>query len=93
MGIVYQERKLCRTCKDCHKFKSQNSKYGLLPDKDAETLTLWQTVCVDLIDTYNILAKVRHLGNKILTKENQLLCTTFIDPETGWFEIYRSSHH
>ena len=48
-GIVEQAQKLCRTCKDCHKFKRRNAKYGLLPAKDSETLTTCYTVCVDLI--------------------------------------------
>ena len=47
----------------------------------------WHTVCVDLIGTYTVLAKVIHTDNKILTKELQLLCTPFIDQATGWFEI------
>ena len=46
-----------------------------------------RTLCVDLIVTYTILSKVRHTDNKILTKELQLLCVTFINPETVWFEI------
>ena len=86
-GIVYQAQKICRTCKDCQKFKKRNAGYGLLPVKDAETLTPWHTLYVDLIGTYTILAKVRQLDNKILTKKLQLLCMTFIDPSTVWFEI------
>ena len=50
-------------------------------------MTPWNTVCVDLIVTYTIIAKVRHPDNKILMKELQLLCMNFIDPATGWFEI------
>ena len=68
-GVVDQSRKLCRICKQCQKFKKCNAKYGLPPSKDAETLTPWHTVCVDLIITYNILPKVRKSENKILTKE------------------------
>ena len=44
-------------------------------------------MCVELIVTYTILAIFRQPDNKILTKEFQLLCMTFIDPATGWFEI------
>ena len=87
LGIVDQARKLCRTCKDCQKFKKRNANYGLLTARDADTLTPLNKVCVDLIGTYTILAKVRQPDNKILTKELQLLCMTFIDPEMGWFEI------
>ena len=58
-GIVDQALKLCRTCKDCQKSKKRNAKYGLLPAKDAETLTPWHTVCVYLIGIYTILSKFR----------------------------------
>ena len=51
----------------------------------------WHTVCVDLIDTYIILEKFRHTNKKTITKENQLLCKTFIDPVTRWFEIVEVS--
>ena len=67
-GIVDQAQKLYRTCKDCHKFKKRNDKYGLLSAKDSGTLTPWHTVCVDLLGTYTILSKVRQHDNKILTK-------------------------
>ena len=67
--------------------KNRNAKYGLLLAKDADTLTPWNTVCVDLIGTKNILAKIRQTNNKILTKELQLLYMKFIYPETGWFKI------
>ena len=86
-GIVYQARKIFRTCKDCQKFKNRYAKYGLLPGKDAETLTPCHTLCVDLIGTYTILAKVIHTDNKILMNELKLLCMTFIEPATGWFEM------
>ena len=54
---------------------------------DAETLTPWHTVCVYIIITYTILSKFRQPDNKIITKEIQLLCMSFISPATGWFEI------
>ena len=69
LGIVEKSRKLRITYKYCHKLKKHNAKYGLPPAKDAETLTPWHTVCVYLIGTYTILAKVRQRENKILTKE------------------------
>ena len=47
----------------------------------------WHTVCVDLIGTYTVLAKVIHTDNKILTKELQLLRMNFIDLSKGWFRI------
>ena len=87
-GIVEQEPKICKTCKYFQKFKKRNSKYGLLPAKDSETLkTKWHTVCVDPIVTYTILAKVMQPDNNLLTKELQLLCMKFSDLAAGWFEI------
>ena len=86
LKLVDQAQKLYRTCKDCKKFKRRNSKYGLLPDNDAETLTPWHRVCVDFIVTYTIIAKVRQTDNEIITKELQLLCMTIIDPAKGCFE-------
>jgi len=47
----------------------------------------WHTVCVDLIGTYSVKAKVRQTDGSIKECEIQLLCMTFIDPATGWFEI------
>ena len=78
--LVEQAPKLFRTCKDRQKFKKSYSKYGLTPAKDAENFTPWYTVCVDLIGTYAILDKVIQPDNKIVMKELQLLCMTFIDP-------------
>jgi hypothetical protein len=86
-GIVNQARTFCRKCKNCQKFKKRSSKYGELPAKEAEALKPWHTVCVDLIGTYTIRAKVRQLDNSIKDIELKLLCMTFIDPATGWFEI------
>ena len=69
LGKFNQVWKLCRTCKDCQSFKKRNSYYWLLPDNYAETLTPWNTVCVDLIDTYILLGKLVQIDNKILTQE------------------------
>ena len=85
--IVDQSRKPCITCKDFQKFKKKNSKYGLLPATDSETLTPWHTVCVDLIVTDTIQSKFRQPDNKKFTKELQLLCINFIDLSMGWFEM------
>ena len=89
VGYSWPITKTLKTCKDCQEFKKHNTKYGLHPAKDAETVTSWHTVCVDLIVivTYTILAKVRQTYNLILMKELQLYCTTSIELETGWFEI------
>ena len=40
-----------------------------------------------LIGTYTLLDKVIQPENKIFTKELQLLCTTFIELSTVWFDI------
>ncbi len=86
-GIVSQARKLCKHCKACQKYKKRGTKYGHLAPKEAETLVPWHTVCVDLIGTYTIKAKIRHPDGTIKECDLSLLCMTFIDPATGWFEI------
>ena len=85
--MVTQARKLGRQCKRCQKFKKRTKKYGHLEPKQAETLVPWHTVCVDLIGTYSLTAKVRQPDGTIKNCELKLLCMTFIDPATGWFEI------
>ena len=86
-GITSQARKLCKECPTCQKFKSRTKKYGHLAAKEPEILEPWHTVCVDLIGTYTILANVRQTDGSIKKSELKLLCMTFIDPATGWFEI------
>ena len=86
-GMVTQARKLGRQCERCQKFKKRTKKYGHLEPKQAETLVPWHTVCVDLIGTYSLTAKVRQPDGTIKNCELKLLCMTFIDPATGWFEI------
>lgn len=86
-GIVDQARKFCKRCSVCQKFKTRKAKYGHLPSKEAEIPEPWHTVCVDLIGTYTISANVRQLDNAIKKMDLNLLCMTFIDPATGWFEI------
>ncbi len=58
--------------------KSNKSKYGKLPPKEAEAEP-WDTLCVDLIRPY----KIKRKGKEDLT----LWCLTMIDPVTGWFEM------
>ena len=50
-------------------------------------LELWHTVCVDLIGTYNVKAKVKQIDGSTKVSELQLLAMTFIDPATEWFKI------
>ena len=73
LGIVEQAQKLCITCKEFQRFTNINAKYGLLPTKYAETLTPWNTICVDLIGTYTMIDKDRRPDNKIITKKIRLL--------------------
>ena len=68
LDVFDKSRKLCRTCKDCQKFKKRNPRYGLLPGKHAETLIPLHKVYVDLIGINTILSKVMQPDNKILTK-------------------------
>ena len=63
-------------------------KYGHLAPKEAESLEPWHTaVRVDLIGTYSITAEVRQTDGSIKKCDLSLLCMTFIDPATGWFEM------
>lgn len=86
-GINSQCRTYCKNCVTCQKFKTRSTKYGHLQPKEAETVEPWHTVCVDLIGTYTIKAKVKQLDGSLKTHDLQLCCMTFIDPATGWFEI------
>ena len=55
--------------------------------KEAEMLELWHTVCVDLIGTYNVMAKVKQIDGLTKVSKLQLLTMTFINPGTKWFKI------
>ena len=71
-------QQVCKKCPTCQKCKISHTKYGLLPEKEAEAEP-WERLCVDLIGPYII-------------KRNQkeplrLWCVTMIDPATGWFEM------
>ena len=69
---------ICSTCPTCQKAKKHSIKYGLLPEKEAETFP-WERLCIDLIGPYTFKSK-----NQASLK---LWCVTMIDPATGWFEI------
>ena len=69
-------------CPICQKCKRTYTKYGNLPEKEAEA-ELWDKLCVDLIGPYTI--KLQH-GNR-RGQTLTLWCVTMIDPATGWFEI------
>lgn len=71
-------QQLCSTCDVCQKTKVTHTKYGHLPEKDAECEP-WERLCVDMIGPYTIKRK----GKKPLI----LWCVTMIDPATSWFEI------
>jgi hypothetical protein len=71
-------QKLCTTCDTCQRTKIQHTKYGKLPEKEAES-NPWEKLCVDMIGPYTI----KQRGKKPLT----LWCVTMIDPATGWFEM------
>ena len=71
-------QQVCKKCPTCQKCKISHTKYGLLPEKEAEAEP-WERLSVDLIGPYTI-------------KRNQkeplrLWCVTMIDPATGWFEM------
>jgi Integrase zinc binding domain len=68
----------CKRCPTCQKCKISHTKYGLLPEKEAESEP-WERLCVDLIGPYTVKQKY----NEPL----RLWCVTMIDPATGWFEM------
>jgi hypothetical protein len=68
------------TCTICQAKKKQSKKYGLLPEKDEETMPS-DKLCIDLIGPYKIKSNVK--GVKILP----LKTITTIDLATSWFEI------
>jgi hypothetical protein len=86
-GLIHQAREWCVKCSTCQKFKKRNHKYGHLPPKEVGELKPWDTVCVDLIGPYKILAKQRQPDGSIKKKDLTLCAMTFVDPATGWFEI------
>ena len=51
-----QVRDECKRCHICQKYKKSATKYGLLPEKVAES-NPWEMLCVDLIGTYTIQRK------------------------------------
>ena len=65
-------------CATCQLNKKQRKKYGLLPEKEAESEP-WEKLCVDLIGPYTIKRKRK--------PDLHVKCVTMIDPATGWFEI------
>ena len=67
-----------KICPVCQRNKRRQTKYGLLPPKEAKAIP-WDKLCIDLIGPY----KIRRKGsNDLICK-----CVTMIDPATGWFEI------
>ena len=75
-----QVRSKCARCHICQQNKRSGTKYGILPEKEAECIP-WDRLCVgDLIGPYTI---DREDNDEPLT----LWCVTMIDPATGWFEI------
>ena len=71
-------QKVCSTCDICQRTKKTHSKYGKLPEKEAEYKP-WEVLCVDMIGPYTI----KQTKNEPLT----LWCVTMIDPATGWVEV------
>jgi hypothetical protein len=67
-------------CAICQRNKKQRKKYGLLPEKIAESIP-WDKLCIDLIGPYKIRRKD---GTTLICR-----CVTMIDPATGWFEIHQ----
>ena len=78
--ITTTVRNISSKCVTCQTTKqNHNSKYGHLPDKEAESKP-WDKLCVNLIGLY----KFKQPDSK---KDVELWCATMIDPATGWIEI------
>ena len=75
----------CQKCPDCQKFKSRKRKYGHIPPKNVGTLTPWDTVHVDIIGPYSIMAKQDQPDG--LIQARTLTCMTMLNLVSGWFEI------
>ena len=77
-NLTEMVKDMCKKCHVCQKCKRSHTKYGHLPEKQAEAEP-WDQLCVDLIGPYHI----KRPGKETLT----LWCVTMIDPATGWFEM------
>lgn len=86
-GMASQCTSFCQKCNECQKYKTRKRKYGQLPPKNVGDLKPWNTVHVDLIGPYSLLAQQEQPDGSQKQKEFQLTCMTMIDPDTGWFEI------
>ena len=73
-------REHCDKCPTCQLNKKSTKKYGLLPEKEAES-DPWERICVDLIGPYTIKQKDGE-------NELKLQAITMIDPATGWFKTH-----
>ena len=71
---------MCTKCYTCQTTKKRTKKYGLLPEKTAES-DPWDVLCIDLIGPYQIERKNKK------KKPLVLWALTMIDPATGWFEM------
>ena len=86
-GLTHQAKQYAKVCQQCQKFKKCKVHYGLLQPKEIGELQPWHTVHIDLIGPYTVNAKQQQPAKKIVTTELKLMCMTFIDPATCWFEI------
>jgi len=81
-GLSQMVKDLVSKCPICQKCKKTHTKYGKLPEKEAESEP-WEQLCVDLIGPYHITTQQGPNKGKQLT----LWCVTMIDPATGWFKM------
>ena len=70
-GLSNQAKQFVKICKQCQTHKKKR-KYGLLPQKQIETLVPWETVHVDLIGPYTVTAKQIQPGGEIKEVELKL---------------------
>ena len=88
-GLATQVELYAKPCKICQKFKKRNNIHGHLPPKIIEELKQWDLVHIDLIGPYSKSILQNHPDRVIIKKDVSLTYKTMIDPDTGWFEMFK----
>ena len=86
-GITSACQKHCYRCKQCQMYKKRKGKFGRIPTKILGEQEPWSTVHINLIGLYSVTAKKCLPDGTIVDNEYKITCMTFLDSETGWFEI------
>lgn len=86
-GLKYQAKQVSKLCITCQSFKKRRTKYGQVPAKVVTDVTPWNTVHIDLIGPYTKAIKQEQSDGSVKLTKVQLTLMTFLDPNTGWFEM------